>query len=64
MKDTTKKSSSRRDALKVLGLGVGVAGAAALASTPAKALDPSAKKGGAGYQETDHVKTYYDLARF
>jgi len=63
MKDTAKKSS-RRDALKVLGLGVGAAGAVALASAPAKALDTSAKQVGAGYKETDHVKTYYDLARF
>lgn len=58
------KATSRRDALKAIGLGVGVAGAAAVASTPAKALDTGAEKKGAGYRETDHVKTYYDLARF
>jgi anaerobic selenocysteine-containing dehydrogenase len=56
--------TSRRDALKVIGLGAGAAGAAAVASGPAKALDTGATAKGAGYRETDHVATYYELARF
>lgn len=63
MKQPEKAKTSRRGALKALGLGAaGAAGAAALASKPAEALDAPVKQGG-GYRETDHVKMYYELAR-
>ena len=66
MKDKVKDTSvARREFLKTAGLGVG---AAAVAGTVLKAEDAQAKmpnKGqtGQGYQETEHVKKYYELAR-
>ena len=47
---------------------VGAAGAVAVAVVPAAklAVPAVAKKAvpeGAGYQDTEHVRTYYDLAR-
>ena len=57
----------RRDFFKKAGLGAGAVGAAAvgLAASDTKAATP-AKGGtsGRGYQETAHVKKYYELARF
>lgn len=54
--------SDRRSFLKLSTLGVAAAGAAAVVSTPdaAEAGEPE----GTGYRETEHVKTYYDTARF
>jgi anaerobic selenocysteine-containing dehydrogenase len=54
----------RRDFLRLAGLG-GVAGAAAVAgaSGAAEAASPEDGKS-AGYRETAHVKTYYELAKF
>jgi len=55
---------ARRDFFKKAGLTAGVAGvAAAGAVSEAKAATPSAKEK-VGYRETEHVKTYYELARF
>ena len=57
----------RRDFFRKAGLGAGAAGAAAVAlsRTPAKAAVADGKaSGGKGYQETAHVKKYYELARF
>ena len=56
------RSTSRRDLLKLAGLAVGVAGAAA-ATSPAKAAAPVARPKDGGYRETDHVRKYYELAR-
>lgn len=59
-----KKDVGRRDVLRLAGLG-GVAGAAAIATKGRKveaAAAPSRTK--AGYRETDHVRTYYELAKF
>jgi hypothetical protein len=57
-------NASRRDFFKKAGIG---AGAAAVAVTVSKsgvveAATPSSK--GSGYTETDHVRKYYELARF
>ena len=58
-------NAGRRDFFKKAGLG---AGAAAIAVTASKAgaveavSTPSEK--GSGYTETDHVRKYYELARF
>ena len=60
--DKSKLRESRRDFLKMAGVGTVAAGAAAVAAKPAKA-DADAQ-GKAGYRETKHVKTYYELARF
>ena len=57
----------RRDFFRKAGLGAGAAGAVAVAlsRTPAKAAVAGGKaSGGKGYRETDHVKKYYELARF
>ncbi|HEY9536125.1 MAG TPA: formate dehydrogenase [Kiloniellaceae bacterium] len=55
-------NAGRRDFFKKAGLG---AGAAAVSMTAAKAVaveaTPSKKS---GYTETDHVRKYYELARF
>jgi nitrous oxide reductase len=56
---------SRREFLKGAGVTGAVAGVASVAMSgkPAKAkLANDAKS--AGYSETEHVKTYYELARF
>ncbi len=57
----------RRDFFRKAGLGAGAAGAVAVAlsRTPAKAAVAGGKaSGGKGYRETEHVKKYYELARF
>jgi hypothetical protein len=57
-------NADRRNFFKKAGLG---AGAAAVAMTASQAgaveVDTSTSKG-AGYSETDHVRKYYELARF
>lgn len=65
-KDDNRENSAgtgRRDFLRMAGLGT-LAGGAALATgkSTAEAAETGAK--GTGYQETDHVRTYYKLARF
>ena len=61
-KETT--SLDRRDFFRKVGLGAGVA-AAGLSASAATAATPDQKPAkGTGYQETDHVKTFYKLARF
>ena len=60
-----KKSLPRRDFLKAAGLTGGAAGVAAfaLSTKSAKAAVPVTGSK-SGYQETEHVKKYYELARF
>lgn len=62
-----KKASQevgRRDVLRLAGLG-GVAGAAAAAGAAGKSeAAQGTESKGAGYRETEHVRTYYDLAKF
>ena len=59
-------SVGRRDFLRKAGLGAGTAGAVAvgLSAASAQAKTPEAGASGAGYQETDHVKKFYELAKF
>ncbi|MBT7488245.1 MAG: twin-arginine translocation signal domain-containing protein [Rhodospirillales bacterium] len=59
-----KQTLRRRDFLKAAGVTGAAAGAAvALSGTRSEAaVTDDGKK--AGYQETEHVKTYYELARF
>ncbi len=57
-------SLDRRDFFRKVSLGAGVA-AVGLTATAAQATAPKEKPAkGLGYQETEHVKTYYKLARF
>jgi hypothetical protein len=53
----------RRDFLKKAALSVAVAGTAAVASKTASA-DDALDVTGSGYRETDHVKAFYNSARF
>lgn len=55
---------ARRDLLKLAGLG-GVAGAAAMAA-PGGEAGAAVEEGrkASGYRETEHVRTYYELAKF
>ena len=67
MSDKKKEAAlGRRDFFKKAGLGAGAVGAAAvgLAASETKAAEPKSGAGGRGYQETAHVKKYYELARF
>ena len=56
----------RRDFFKKAGLGAGAVGAAAvgLAAEQGEAAEPAKDGRGRGYQETAHVKKFYQLARF
>lgn len=63
MSEKKATSLDRRDFFRKVGLGAGVAAAAATA-TAAQAASEEAPDKGSGYQETDHVKTFYKLARF
>jgi nitrous oxide reductase len=65
MMTKSKKSLPRRDFLNAAGLTGGAAGVAAVALTlkSTKAAVPETAKR-SGYQETDHVNKYYELARF
>jgi len=65
-KEKESQQKSRRDFLKGAGLATGAAGVAAVAlsSKTAHAKVSKAETGQAGYQETEHVKKYYELARF
>ncbi len=59
------KSIERRTFMKKAGLGVGAVGAVALSKSSAAAVPGTgAKPGKSGYRETEHVKKYYELARF
>lgn len=63
--DKDKPDLARRDLLKKAGLAAGAAGVAAVAvsgdAKAAKAVDAPAS---AGYAETEHVRTFYELAKF
>jgi len=58
------RNVGRRDLLKLAGLG-GVAGAAAVAAS-GRTAEAAVETGGkaSGYRETEHVRKYYDLAKF
>ena len=67
MKNETKSKLSRRNFLLVAGVG-GAATAAAIASRAISAGEPkplasSDKRRGKGYQETAHVRSYYNTAK-
>ncbi|HET6519329.1 MAG TPA: twin-arginine translocation signal domain-containing protein [Geminicoccaceae bacterium] len=62
-----KSAAPRRDFLKLAGLGGVAAGAAALVGVrraEATAVEEAPGRGGTGYRETEHVRRYYELARF
>ncbi|MBB3064684.1 MULTISPECIES: formate dehydrogenase [Limibacillus] len=61
-----EKAMDRRDFFRKAGLGAGVAGVAAASLTKgATAAVPETRSASSvGYRETDHVKKFYELARF
>ena len=65
---STKKSEqpSRRAFIKTAGLGVGVAAVTSgvLSASDAIAAASIKDEKTTGYRETDHVKQYYDSAKF
>lgn len=63
MQDKDRVSAERRAFFRTAGLGVGALGAAAvtLATGEAEAATDERPQ---GYRETDHVKRYYQLAKF
>ena len=64
-KTQNKTRVARRDFLRVLGAGAGVAAAAAPLATMAKAdTENNDEKRKARYKETDHVKAFYRVNRY
>ena len=66
MKNDQRTNVHRRDVLRALGAGAGVAAAASgPLATPAQADGESnADKRKARYKETEHVKTFYQVNRY
>lgn len=64
MQQREKSGSARRDFLKLAGLGALTGGAGLLAGGSADAAVSDEKTDDGLYRETEHVKTYYKLARF
>ena len=62
-KGNEKAAGNRRDFLRLAGVSA-VTGTAAAAAGSATAEAAKPGEGAAGYRETDHVNTYYKLARF
>jgi hypothetical protein len=55
----------RRDFLRIVGSGVGVAAGAGTLAAPAQAdSETTDEKRKARYRETDHVKTFYRVNRY
>jgi H+/Cl- antiporter ClcA len=65
MKHQDKTTVGRREFLRVLGAGAGLAAAtAAPLATEAVATESEAEKKKTRYRETDHVKTFYRVNRY
>ena len=67
MTEAKKTALARRDFFKVAGLGAGAAGAAAVVMRTTGAVAeqrPDGRSSKAGYRETEHVKKFYQLARY
>jgi len=67
MSKKTAAKLGRRDFFRKAGLGAGVAGAAAVGLSASKgnaAVPDKAVAKGEGYRETEHVKKFYELAKF
>jgi nitrous oxide reductase len=65
-KENESQKNSRREFLKSASLATGAVGviAVAVSSTSAQAKVSKGEVSQSGYQETEHVKKYYELARF
>ena len=67
MKNETKSKLSRRNFLLAVGAGSTAAAAAvasrAMTSEPAQVAATGDKRSGKGYQETAHVRSYYNTTK-
>lgn len=61
-KQDDKAVTDRRSFLKLAGAVTAASGTAVAAATPAAASESKPRHG--QYRETEHVKRYYELARF
>jgi hypothetical protein len=59
-----KAKAGRRDFLKLASLGAVAGGVAMAAGQTSAEADEAVSDTSAGYRETEHVKKYYELARF
>jgi len=60
-----RSATGRREFLKLASLGTVVGGASLLMQdATAEAVEAKSAMGGKGYQETPHVKAFYDSTRF
>lgn len=57
-------NADRRSFLKLAGAGAVAGGAALVSGKDAAEASTTAEDKGRLYKQTDHVKTYYNLARF
>jgi hypothetical protein len=57
------QSTTRREFFKTASLGTAAAATIAVGVVPAETTAAAATSGSSGYQETAHVKRYYDLAK-
>jgi hypothetical protein len=66
MKNKEQRTLGRRDVLRALGAGAGLAATAAVSSaTPAAAdTENNNEKMKSRYKETDHVKAFYRVNRY
>lgn len=65
MKHEDKATVGRREFLRTLGVGAGLAAATAVPlATESAATESEAEKKKARYRETDHVKTFYRVNRY
>ena len=65
MKQKANRAVGRRDFLRALGAGAGVAATTAVPlATGAAAAESDADKKKARYRETDHVKAFYRVNRY
>ena len=64
MQEHDKRKVGRRDFLRALGAGAGVAVAAPLATVANADTENNDEKRKARYKETDHVKAFYRVNRY
>ena len=64
MKTERKATVGRRDFLRALGAGAGVAATVPLATEARADSEGNDEKRKARYQETDHVKKFYSVNRY
>lgn len=62
-KNLDTKAAGRREFFKTAGIGAAVAAGTVVGVAPAPAKADAIAAGSAGYAETAHVKTYYELAK-